>query len=368
MTNHHAQPVARRAFTLVELMVTIAIIALLLGILIPALSGAFGNANRAKSQTHLNTMVTAIEAFNADFQFDPPLVAPPKDGRNGSPQGIRTPELRANDFADFYGATATNTVEAYQKARYYSEYSLTVYLLGIGDLNGDQRLIYDDRATSDRIEPNLDDGLDGVGIRHPGEFRAWKKRDPNDNTNFVHQPAGVGREYGPYIDKGFMKDVVKEVKIGINGRPDPNGPITMYTLVDLWGTPYRYYRNWPTRRTVAGREVGSVARVPVELRNPDSVIKQIEGTGISNEDGAIVDLDRDALTARFMVIGAGAKPEDVDASGAYVAPFGDVILNPDNATRETLPVDDENFNINSLDGERKATLRSYIKKPVRAVP
>lgn len=367
MTHHSRQPVARRAFSLVELLVVIGIIGLLLAILIPALGGAFGSANRAKSQTHLNTLVTAIEAFNADFQYDPPLVAPPKDGRTSSPRGIRTPELQANEFADYYGATANNTVEAYQKARYYSEYSFATYLLGIGDLNGDGELVYETRATP-TADPNEDDGLDGPGIRNPGEFRAWKKRDPLNNSEFVHAPAGVGREYGPYIDKGFIKDVVKEVKIGTNGRVDPNGPITMYVFADQWGTPYRYYRNWPTRRTVSGREVGSVARIPVELRSIESVQKQLEATSVGNEDASIVELDREALTARYMLLGAGAKPEDVDASGNFVAPFGDVILDPDTAARTVIPVDSDTYNINSLNGERKNVLRAYLKTNVRAVP
>ncbi len=362
MIKHTRQSVIHRAFTLVELLVTIAIIGILVAILFPALGGAFGTADRAKSQTQVNTIVTAFEAFYADFQYDPPLVAPPKDGRSVDPPGIRTPELQASEFADYYSAAAGNTADAYRAARYHSEYTIAAYLLGMGDLNGDGRTVYDDRATGDRVEPNEDDGLDTFGFRNPGEFRAWKKR--GSSNNFKHEAPGVGREYGPYIEQGVIKDIVKERKIGGNGRPDESGFITMYVMVDPWGTPYRYYRNWPTRLS----ERSNVARIPVELRNPDSVARQLEAANIANDDAKIIDLDRDALTARFMVLGAGAKPGDLDTNGNAIAPFGDVLVNRDSGATTTVPVNDPNFNINTIDSEVKRVLRDYVKSNVRGMP
>jgi len=360
MINHTRHPVARRAFTLVELLVVIAIIGILVAILFISLGGAFSTAERAKSQTQVNTMVTALEAFYADFQYDPPLVAPPKGG-NSNPPGIRTPELDAAEFADFYGTTASNPAQAYQRARYHSEFSLPVYLLGMGDLNGDGRLVYDDRSTGNRVEPNEDDGLDNFGFRNPGEFRAWKRR--GSGSSLVHESVGVGREYGPYIEPGVIKDFVQQRKFGNDGRPDDNGQITMYVFVDPWGTPYRYYRNWPTRNASGDRS--SVARIPVELRNPESVARQLEATGIANDDATCIELDRDALGARYMILGAGAKPEAIDVNGKTIAPFGDVLGNRDTGATYTVPVDDPDFNINSIDTELKPFLRESVKSNVR---
>lgn len=54
---------ARRAFTLVELLVTIGIIALLVGILLPTLSGAREAARRTKCLVNLRSMGTAMQLY-----------------------------------------------------------------------------------------------------------------------------------------------------------------------------------------------------------------------------------------------------------------------------------------------------------------
>ena len=62
----------RRAFTLIELMVAIVIIAILLGLLIPAIGSVRQAALRAQVRTEISNLEAAITAFKSDFGIDPP--------------------------------------------------------------------------------------------------------------------------------------------------------------------------------------------------------------------------------------------------------------------------------------------------------
>ncbi|MFK7777969.1 MAG: type II secretion system protein [Gimesia sp.] len=62
----------RRAFTLIELLIAITIIALLLGLLFPAIGSVRLAAQRAQVRAEISNLETAITAFRADFGMDPP--------------------------------------------------------------------------------------------------------------------------------------------------------------------------------------------------------------------------------------------------------------------------------------------------------
>src|SRR5436190_12111782 len=65
MVESHTQGV-RRAFTLVELLVVIGIIAILVGVLLPALSRARENANRLACMSNLRQVSTAFFMYTGD--------------------------------------------------------------------------------------------------------------------------------------------------------------------------------------------------------------------------------------------------------------------------------------------------------------
>jgi len=85
------QNTTHQGFTLVELLVTIAIIAILAGILLPTVIKAFQKANSAKVRTELKSIETAIKAYVNEYSK-----LPIKDADQGDPdiQITSTNDLR----------------------------------------------------------------------------------------------------------------------------------------------------------------------------------------------------------------------------------------------------------------------------------
>ena len=70
---HHTAPrESERGFTLIELMIVVAIIAILAGILIPNFVNARSQAQTAACESNLRSIATALELYYADNQIYPP--------------------------------------------------------------------------------------------------------------------------------------------------------------------------------------------------------------------------------------------------------------------------------------------------------
>src|SRR5689334_4870266 len=81
----------RRAFTLVELLVVVGIIAVLLAILLPALAGAREAANRAKCLSNLRSMTQAAYMHAAEHKGYMPVAGPMGPtymGIRATPEGL----------------------------------------------------------------------------------------------------------------------------------------------------------------------------------------------------------------------------------------------------------------------------------------
>ena len=64
----------KSAFTLIELLMVIAIIGILAGILIPTVGAVRKQANIAASKSQLSNYVNAIGMFKSEYKFYPDLV------------------------------------------------------------------------------------------------------------------------------------------------------------------------------------------------------------------------------------------------------------------------------------------------------
>lgn len=68
------------AFTLIELITVIAIIAILMGLLFPAMSGARDSARRAQAGTVLKGVVNSVKSYANDYGKYPPITAAASGG------------------------------------------------------------------------------------------------------------------------------------------------------------------------------------------------------------------------------------------------------------------------------------------------
>lgn len=86
MTQPKASPersiLARRAFSLIELLVVITIIAVVIAITVPALSGARELARKAATESTVNSLVQAAAQFRTDEQRSPGFFSPEEMGDN----------------------------------------------------------------------------------------------------------------------------------------------------------------------------------------------------------------------------------------------------------------------------------------------
>ncbi len=286
MNHRDAHNSRRGGFTLVELLVVIVIVGLLLALLLAAFSGAFSATRKTMAGRQLQTIAQAVEAFNNDFNYYPPVLTP-----TNSNQYVR-PET---------SFPARRVVDELRDARYSSEYSLGIYLLGLGDTNGD--------GVPDEEE---DDGLKGPGFRDPGPDRFWGIEDgASDGMTPDDGRAGyvttTGRTYGPYLSLSVAEDFIE--------RDDDTG---LYRFTDPWGQTIRYYSNWQTTVRVAGETEQSVRHIPIEIRSPEAV----EAQRLNGGD-PVWDREVGVLNAGYALLSAG-EPSETDGAGNPVPRFGDI--------------------------------------------
>jgi prepilin-type N-terminal cleavage/methylation domain-containing protein len=71
-TSHPRHTHSRRGFTLIELLVAITIIAILIGLLFPAIQSVYSNVRRTQIQAEVNRLATAVASFKTKYGHTPP--------------------------------------------------------------------------------------------------------------------------------------------------------------------------------------------------------------------------------------------------------------------------------------------------------
>ncbi len=328
----------RHGFTLMELMLTLAIIVTLLGFLASALGRASESARQTASQRSAEAIATAVQQFRVEFGFLPPLV---HDGAlvsvgntdyipvrpDGSPYpdgpiehqtggvydfGTLVVWSKGYDF-DFFrrrAGDATDEVElpaggswsinsAWDDRR-YSRYALAYYLTGalprsVDGISGQgmtrplenggfANVGYPIGSTRDRFEPTLDLDRNGItvqtGYARPIELAEHDLAAPIDNLL-------ASQVYDLYADEDLDR---------------------LVALVDAFGTAFRYYR-WEHGRYNENRQL--VIESSLDLNIPPLLLDPELLVEVMNDDSAnpLPDLTNGNLKlrqARFAIVGAGA--------------------------------------------------------------
>jgi prepilin-type N-terminal cleavage/methylation domain-containing protein len=288
-----------RAFTLIELLVTILIIAILMGLLIVGFSHAIRGAKGAAETQTVASLDMAVQQFQGDYSFLPPLV---KDGFPGTPDtsgplttiGSRTVPNVYN-FGDVGGDLRYLRADGAGDERYrFSVYSLSYYLMGA--LGSDV------------------DGVEGPGAKTPSKTRDGSFDRLTNET------------YEPLFDapSGSLEIVDAE-----EGRIE---------LRDRKGIAYRYYR-WATGTTSPNDDDRAVLNVPelvaagavaselgdakyaIVAAGPDGLFGQI---GVESFPGQASQAP-ESLESLAAIEGAHGKRYDSDAE-AEAAARGDNIV------------------------------------------
>jgi type II secretory pathway pseudopilin PulG len=254
------------AFTLVELLFTVALIALLIGLLIAGVRYATRSARRSGDTQTAAALKMGVEQFRQQFGFFPPLVKDLGDppGFGGGPLGGVPPQPRV------YSAQSPADVQYLRTLPgpgtpdvRFSVYALAYYVVGALDANVD--------------------GKAGPGFTLPSRDGVFARR---------------GATYGPYFDTG------RNARAVFAADPE-NGRIE---LRDAYNTAYRYYRWLPDAGAPnSASPVNNFLNVPVLVGDPET---QPEVRGA---DYAIIGAGPDGLFGDEMNLPAG-HPQFLDAA------------------------------------------------------
>ncbi len=316
-----------RAFTIIELLVTVAIIILLLGLLLVGLQQAARAAQIAQTKTLMSSINRALVSFKTDVGYYPPVLG--RGSGNGSqPVGqlgfgrdLLVPPLTLS------GSTSNLALQQWN-----SFTSLPEYLLGYGSRTADGYGVVSRPPAGTVIQPNSPMGWredPRLGIRHPGRDGVWGAvATPNTGTasgtfgarngfNLTGTPNPddskrfVGKPLGPYLE---LKDAVFLGGItdynATTGEPtivrateDPNFDALPKCIVDYWGRPIRYYRRPYTMPDCSAVATGFTCGDFFALR-PQSFEQGTDVDGVA-DGGGDTSTSRALQSAEFALLSYG---------------------------------------------------------------
>ncbi len=338
-------PARRAGFTLIELMVVIALIAVLMVIVLAGLNRATKSARRAASERSAAALAQAVDQFKSEFGFLPPLVHDgpmmsggnadyqpavfrngdsPKDGPlypvPGSSYASVVVWSEGPDFNFFRRRTGSGAdaielpgggewddEDAWDDRR-YSKYALAYYLLGILNRNVDgvrgpgfARPIIDGTflgvgypvgSVRDRFDPLMDVERRGAGITpdyiNPREY-------PEHGGGEAPERDSIYSGYDSIFAGGGSDNLIDR-------------SIALAAIVDSFGNAFRYYR-WEPGRFVNGR---LTVENQLDLNIPPVLIDPVVYAKVMNDPALLGDKDTDLTggntrlrDARYAVVGAG---------------------------------------------------------------
>lgn len=213
-SNKQSRP---NAFTLIELMVAVAIIALLVGILVPTLSSVTGRAKEVATQARLSALDQGLQSYSAERSLGG--LYPPSHGDNAfNPMAIANPFFPNSSNIPFVvSATGAN----------FLVYALTgadrLGTPGFKDMN-QTGTWYEDQSAGPGNAYELD----------PNTLDPVQPRFPRAGGSYVDEASGAGiRTYQELFDEGIAVTDPGDFDPGFTEQP---------FFTDAWSRPILYYR------------------------------------------------------------------------------------------------------------------------------
>ena len=192
-----------RAFTLVELLTVIAVLAILAGIMIPTLGGARRSAQRAETRVRFSQWAIAMEQFRQEYGYYPQI-----DGDGAAANKIAPARFagaltgRRLDGSSFSSATDPDLAGNKRRVTFYTiaENELSADRSALADAFGNTDIaVYYDRNGDGRITTADTDGRDPVSVT-AGSRSTAPGRDDLDlagsgvRAGVIFYSAGSGAE------------------------------------------------------------------------------------------------------------------------------------------------------------------------------
>jgi type II secretory pathway pseudopilin PulG len=256
-----------RGFTIVELLIVIAVIIMLMGILIVAINAATRTAQGTNTRALMSSMKQALVRFKGDVGYLPPVLGnttetiiddPVDHGLRKlfDPRGGGNPPAwgDGNDILPEWPTQPPQANDAYivNVQDWYSVTTLPEFLLGYGHHQQDGYGYIPDDLPGGGSFP---DERPALGFRDPGHDGVWGATMNNGDGGLASRMQGVsesvdtGKVYGPYLELRDEQAVAAvewnslqgefDVFYPGDGNYNPHGP---KVLLDYWGKPIRYYR------------------------------------------------------------------------------------------------------------------------------
>lgn len=330
---------ARRAFTIVELLVVIGIVIAILGTLLVGLAAANRRAQMANTEFLMDSMVTAIAKFKADTGYLPPILGVPNAVSSGAPTTpfgtlgwgrdlVLPPALGTSASGNYWDAWSAQDRTAIQQ--YRSLTSLPEYLLGFGDRSQDGYggilgaggSMPAAGTAGSREMPTTgirDPGRDGVwgaqlnprpGSAGSGLFASRNLATPTAAGNDDSSGYLKGRQLGPYLELKDDNRVGALIGFAGDGTPQVAKPgeidnfdLAPKVILDYFGKPIVFYRRgYVNQDPRTSDDVWSLGDIPA-LRPP----RFAQGEALNALPDAANDgsTTRELKAARFAIMSFG---------------------------------------------------------------
>lgn len=250
---------SRSAFTLIEILVVLTILAVLIGLLFPVLGGATRTARIQEVKSDMEKLTSAITAFKLEFGVEPPgSLTLSETGDWTAANHADLPRSRAElrkIFPDFnFTATDFNGDGNNDPVVSLSGAECLVFFLGgmrdatSGSLNSfSTNPVAPFRAGGSRYDTFYDFGVSG----YDNTANRWTGRLVDlDNDNFPELLDTIPGQLKPYLyfstygGKAYRTIAGDPVHPGLTVTPTWHNPENYNSANAANGMPYPYYRTW----------------------------------------------------------------------------------------------------------------------------